>query len=140
MLNQRTSANVQAWMTIEDIAPAGFQLSQFSTDAGIVADANQEVQADMTLDGELVTAYTPSPVVVNITLMPTSPAIPYLRQLLQAQRSENCTFEINLTVTTTKPARTYRFTEGAITSSTAMPGMNRVQDPLTFQITFARVE
>lgn len=140
MLNQRTSANVSAWMTIEEIAPAGFQLSQFSTDAAIVAEAQQNVQADMTVDGYLVTAYTPSTVVVNVTLMPTSPALPYLRQLAQAQRSRKFVYEVNLTVSTEQPARTYQFSEGALTNSTAMPGMNKVQDAQTFQFTFARVE
>lgn len=138
-LNNKTSANVSAWMTIEDVAPSGFELSQFSTDAGIVAEAVQDIQAEMTLDGEMVVGYTPNPQVVSITLQPTSPSLPYFRQLIQAQRSGRSPLEVNLTVTLPATNRTYRFSEGVLTSSTSMPGVNRVQDVLAFQFTFKAV-
>lgn len=138
-LPNKTSANVSAVLTIEDVAPAGFELSQFSTDAGVVADAVQEVQADMTLDGKLVAGYTPNPVVVTVTLQPTSPSLAYFREAIQRQRSENTVLECNLNVFYPSTGRTYRFVNGAITSSTPMPGANRVQGDLTYQLTFEKV-
>lgn len=134
--NNKTSANVVAWMTIEQVAPSGIELSQFSTDAGIVADAVQEVQAEMTLDGHLVAGYTPNPQVVSITLQPTSPAIPYIRELQMAQKAAKSPLEIGLTVYLPGTDKTYNFVRGFVTQMQAMPPINRVQDPLTIQITF----
>lgn len=138
-INNKTSANVSAWMTIEDVATAGFALEQFSTDAGIVAEAVQDVQAEPTLDGHMVVGYTPNLQTVSITLQPTSPSLPYLRQLVQAQRSTRSPLEVNLTVTLPATGRTYRFVEGVLTNSQSMPGVNRVQDPLVYQFTFRAV-
>lgn len=139
-LKNRTSANALAYMTIDTIAPAGFYLDQFSTDAGVVADAVQEVQADMTLDGHLLFAYTPNPVVVNVTLAPTSPSLDYLRQLQQAQRTGKEPFGVGLTVTYPATGKRYVFSGGAMTSAAPMPGLNRAQEMLTFQFTFEKVE
>lgn len=139
-LNNKTSADLSAWLTIEEIAPAGFQLSQYSTDAGIVAESVQDVQAEMTLDGHLVVGYTPNPQVVTLTLQPTSPAIPYFRELILTQKTRRRPLEIGLTVTLPATGRSYSFTSGVLTQSQAMPPVNRVQDPLTFQITFEGVE
>lgn len=138
-LNNKTSANVSAWMTIEAIAPAGFALEQFSTDAGIVAETVADVQAEPTLDAHMVVGYTPNLQVVTVTLQPTSPSLPYLRQLVQKQRSDRTVLEVNLTVTLPATDRTYRFVEGVLTSSQSMPGVNRVQDPLVYQFTFRTV-
>lgn len=137
--NDKTSANLVAIMTIEGVAPAGFQLSQFSTDAGIVAEQVAEVQTDMTLDGHLTVGYTPQPQVVSITLMPTSPALPYLRQLQQAQRTLKKPLQIGLTVTFPSTGRSYSFTNGYLTNGQVMPPANRVQDPVTLQVTFEGV-
>ena len=138
-LNNKTSANVAAWMTIEGVAPSGFALEQFSTDAGIVAETVSDVQAEPTLDGHMVVGYTPNLHVVTVTLQPTSPSIPYLRELIQAQRSRRTALEVNLTVTLPATGKKYSFVEGVLTSSVSMPGVNRVQDPMTFQFTFKAV-
>nr|DAK88666.1 MAG TPA: Protein of unknown function (DUF3277) [Caudoviricetes sp.] len=138
-LNNKTSANLVAWMMIEDVAPAGFELTQFDTDAGVVAEQIAEVQADMTLDGKLVVGYTPNPQVVNITLQPTSPAVPYFRELQQTQRTRKQPLQVDLTVSFPATGRNYVFSGGVLTQGTAMPAGNRVQGVLNFQFTFEKV-
>lgn len=139
-LNNKTSANLVAVLTIEDIAPAGIELSQFSTDAGVVAEAVQEVQAEMTLDGHLVVGYTPNPQVVSITLQPTSPSLIYLREMMQAQRSRRTPLKVGLTVAYPSTGQTFSFENGVLSSGQAMPAGNRVQDPVTLQFTFESVK
>ena len=134
--NNKTSANVVAWLKIENVCPSGVQLSQFSTDAGIVADAVQEVQTEMTLDGHLVAGYTPNPVVVNVTLQPTSPVIAYLREAQLAQKAARNPLGVGLTVYFPATDRTFNFTNGYFTQLQPMPPANRVQDPITVQMTF----
>lgn len=140
MLHNRTSADVVAMMTIEEIAPAGFQLDQFSVDAGLSTEAVSEVQADPTIDGKMTVAYTPQLQTVTITLMPTSPSLPYLRELQRAQRTNRRPYEVNLTIMLPATGERYRYVEGAMTSSQSMPGVNRTLDPIPFTFTFAKVE
>lgn len=134
--NNKTSANVVAILSIEQVAPSGIRLEQFSTDAGIAADAVQEVQAEMTLDGQLTVGYTPNPYVVNLTIQPTSPVVPYLREAQLVQKSMKTPLGAGLTVYYPSTDRTYNFVNGVITQMTPMPAANRVQDPITVQLTF----
>lgn len=134
--NNKTSANVVAILTIEQVAPSGIRLEQFSTDAGVAVDAVQEVQADMTLDGHLTSGYTPNPYVANITVQPTSPVVPYLREAQLVQKAQKSPLGVSLTVYYPATDRTYVFTNGVITQMMPMPAANRVQDPITLQLTF----
>lgn len=134
--NNKTSANVVAILSIEQVAPSGIRLEQFSTDAGIAADAVQEVQAEMTLDGQLTVGYTPNPYVVNLTIQPTSPVVPYLREAQLVQKAMKTPLGAGLTVYYPATDRTYNFVNGVITQMTPMPAANRVQDPITVQLTF----
>lgn len=134
--NNKTSANVVAILTIEQVAPSGIRLEQFSTDAGVAVDAVQEVQAEMTLDGQLTVGYTPNPYVVNLTIQPTSPVVPYLREAQLVQKAMKTPLGAGLTVYYPATDRTYNFVNGVITQMTPMPAANRVQDPITVQLTF----
>lgn len=134
--NNKTSANVVAILSIEQVAPSGIRLEQFSTDAGIAADAVQEVQAEMTLDGQLTVGYTPNTYVVNLTIQPTSPVVPYLREAQLVQKAMKTPLGAGLTVYYPATDRTYNFVNGVITQMTPMPAANRVQDPITVQLTF----
>ena len=135
-LKNKTSANVVAWLKIENVCQTGIQLTQISKDAGIAADAVQEVQADMTLDGHLVKGYAPNPYVVNLTLQPTAPAIAYLREAQALQKSLKTPLGVELTVYYPATDRTYQFVNGVFTQMMPMPAANRVQDPVTVQMTF----
>ncbi len=139
-LNNKTSADLVAILTLEDVAPSGIQLSQFSTDAAIQAEAIQEVQAEMTVDAEMVYGYTPNPIPVTITLQPTSPAIPYIREFMQAQRTAKAPLEVGLTVSLPSTGKTYTYSGGALTQGQAMPPVNRVLDPISLQFTFGSVK
>lgn len=135
-----TAADVQAWMTVDLLFPAGFPLEQFSMDSAVVADTIQEVETRMTLDGKLVAGYTPAPKNVNITVEPSSPTVPYLRELAQLQRSMKRTFEVNLTVNVPSVKRSFRFVHGYLVGAQPMPSVQKTLAPMQFNFTFEDVE
>ena len=127
-------------MTVDELFPNGFLLEQFGADAALTADAVQEAETQMTVDGELVAGYTPAPKAVTITLQPTSPSIPYLDTLVQAQRSNNRLYRIGLTVRIRATGKTYNFIKGFLTSTPVMPGIGKTLQPLVYGFTFKSVE
>ena len=138
--NKITAADVQAYMTVEELYPSGFALEQFTMDSAVVADTVQEVVTRMTLDGKIVAGYTPAPKNVNITFEPSSPCIPYLRELAQMQRSAKDIFEINLTVRVRSVDRTFRFVHGYMVGAQPMPSIQKTLAPMQFNFTFEDVE
>lgn len=135
-----TSADVAATMTIEELFPNGFALEQFSADSGITADAVQEAEAEMTIDGVLVAGFTPAPKTVTITLQASSPSVPYLRTLVQAQNSNRRLYHINLTVRIRATGETRQFNNGYLTSTPPMPGIGKKLQPLAYGFTFESAE
>lgn len=135
-----TAADVQAWMTVEDIYPSGFALEQFTMDSAVVADTVQEVETRMTLDGKIVAGFTPSAKNVNISFEPSSPCIPYLRELAQMQRSTKDVYEVNLTVRVRSVDRTFRFVHGFMVGAQPMPSVQKTLAPMQFNFAFEDVE
>ena len=135
-----TSADVAATMTSEELFPNGFPLEQFSADSGITADAVQEAETEMTLDGTLVVGYTPAPKTVTITLQASSPSVPYLRTLAQASASNRRPYAVNLTVRIRATGETRQFSNGYLTSTPPMPGIGKKLQPLAYGFTFESVE
>lgn len=135
-----TSADVAATMTIETLYPSGFLLQQFSADQALIADAVQELESRMSLDGKLSAGYTPVPKTVNITLEPNSPSVPYLATLMQSQRSSKRPFEVSLTVFIRATGVTRYFNHGFLQSGTPMSGIGKTLQPMTFSFVFESVE
>jgi hypothetical protein len=135
-----TSADVAAVMTIEDLYPSGFTLEQFGADQGIMGEPVQEVESHMTLDGKLVAGFTPTPQPITITFEATSPVIPYLRQLQQAQRSQKRVYRVGLNVRVRATGNRHAFINGVLTNSPSMASVGKTLQPLTYTFTFERVE
>lgn len=139
-LQNITAADVEAFITVPDLFPGGFALEQFSMDSAVTAEAVQEIETRMTLDGKIVAGYTPAPKNVQITFEPSSPSIPYLRELAQAQRANKDVYEVNLTVRVRSVDRTFRFVHGYLVSGQPMPGIQRTLAPMQYTFTFEDVE
>lgn len=135
-----TSADVAAVMTIEDLYPKGVILQNFGADQAIVSEPVQEVETRMGVDGKMVAGYTPAPVQVQITLEPTSPAVPYLRTLAQAQRSQTRPYRIGLSVRIRATNKKHAFINGVLTNSPPMSSIGKTLQPMTYTFTFERVE
>lgn len=135
-----TSADVAATMTIETLYPSGFQLELFSADQGLIADAVQEIEARMSLDGYLSAGYTPAPKTVNITFEPNSPCIVYLTTLQNAQRSNRRPYEIGLTVYIRATGVTKYFNHGYLQSGTPMSGVGKTLQPMSYSFVFESIE
>jgi hypothetical protein len=135
-----TSADVAISMTIEDLYPQGFVLEQFGADSALTADAVQELETRMSVDGKLQAGYTPAPKVVNLTLQPTSPSIDYLKTLAQAQRTQLRPFEIGMVVRVRATGETFTYSRGYLTSVPPMPAVGKTLQELVFGFTFESVE
>lgn len=135
-----TSANLAATMIVDEIFPNGFTLEMFSSDAAVVADSVTETETRQTVDGKLVAGYTPAPKVVNITLEPPSPSLPYFKDLVRACRTAMKPYKVHLVVTLPATGETFRFKNGYLTSFTPMPASNKTLQPMNFQFTFESLE
>lgn len=140
MSREITSADVAATMTVTPIYPAGFDLQQFNADQGMIADAIQEVETRMSLDGYLSAGYTPTPKTVNITFEPNSPSVPYLSAVMDYQRANNRPCEFGLTVYIRATGVTKYFNHGFLQSGTPMSGVGKTLQPMTFTFVFESVE
>jgi hypothetical protein len=140
MTNEITSADVAATMTIEDLFPAGFRLEQFGADQGIMGEPVQIAEQHMTLDGHLVAGYTPAAAQVQVTLEPSSPSLPYLRQLVQAMQSQKRMYRVGLNVRVRATGTSHNFIDGILQSAPPMASIGKVLQPQTFTFIFERVE
>lgn len=135
-----TSADVAAVMRVEELFPNGFPLEQFAADQGIIADAVEALQTEMTLDGTLCAGFTPAPKPVNIVFKASSPTIPYLKATVQAQESNRRPYKVSLVVRVRATGVEHTFMNGYLKTYSPMPGIGRTLQDQTFGFEFERVE
>jgi uncharacterized protein YfaS (alpha-2-macroglobulin family) len=53
-MNDITSANLAAYMTVRELYPAGFELQQFSVNNAVAQGDDTYAETRMTVDGQMV--------------------------------------------------------------------------------------
>lgn len=132
-----TSANAVAYMTVDLLYPAGFQLQMFGADAGINQDTVQVADTRMGIDGYMVAGYTPSIKVVTITLEPPSPSKTYLSNLWRTMESTRRTYNCKLVCTLPSLYSIYTWTGGVLIEGSAFPNMAQMLEPTVWTFHFA---
>lgn len=140
MANNITSADVAVRLSVEELYPSGFDLEVFGTDAGVVVDAVTDIETRMSIDGHLSAGYTPVPKTVNFTIEPYSPAYDYILDWARRQQSSRKVFAANMTIRVPAINRTFRFLNGYLTQHLDVPAIQKTLQPITFQVTFERIE
>lgn len=134
-----TSADAVLYMTIDGLYPQGFKLEQFGQDA--VAQMADDIFAEtrMSVDGHMVAGYVDQIKPVTLTFEPSSPTIPYLRNLQEVTRAERKPYPVMLMVTLPSVGRTYTFVNGVLKQGKQMPDIGKTLQPVQFVFDFERV-
>lgn len=135
-LGNITSANAILILTVEDLYPAGIQITNFSTDAMLSSDDMEIAQARMGVDGGLAAGYTPNPFNLTINLEASSPSLPIMQSILQAMKLNKTTYECSITLTIPSIGQAHFWRHGVLTSGNPVTAPKKVLDPTTWKFVF----
>lgn len=139
-MNDITSANLAAYMTVNDLFPAGFQLEQFSTSNAIAQGDDTKAETRMSVDGQMVAGYTPTIKTVTIVLEPSSPSIAYMDTWQKAEAANKRKYWCNLTVTYPSTGMIRNFKNGVMKTGKLTPDAQATLQPITYTFDFESVE
>ena len=97
-MNNITSANATAYMTVKGLYDTGFALNNFSTDQAVDQSEDTIAETRMGVDGYMAAGYVPSIKAVTIQFEAASPSVQYLNNLYLASQKNRRTYEITLVV------------------------------------------
>lgn len=135
-----TSANATLVLTVEDLFPAGVELTQFSTDRIFETDEHEFAQGRMGVDGHMAAGFVPNPWNVTINLEASSPSQRVMEQISAAMATNRRTYDVSLTVSLPSLQKVITFSDGFLRSGKDVPGASKVLDPTTWGFTFGRRE
>ena len=137
-MNNITSANATAYMTVKDIYPAGFALNNFATDQAIDEDEDTIAETRMGVDGYMAAGYTPSIKAVNITFEATSPSVQYLNNVYLASQKNRRTYEVTLVINVPSTGKVYTYSYGVMKTAKPLPALKTVLDPVSYGFDFEK--
>ena len=138
-MNNITSANATAYMTVKDLYPSGFALNNFSTDQAVDQSEDTIAETRMGVDGYMAAGYVPSIKAVTIQFEAGSPSVAYLNNLYLAAQKNRRTYEVTLVVRVPAVGKTYTYTGGVLKTGKALPGLKKVLDPVSYGFDFERL-
>ncbi len=135
-LNNITSANASAILTVESLYPSGIVLEQFSIDQGIIMEDVQYSVSRMGIDGKMTSGFIPSIKSVNIVLEASSPSLVALTQLAEMMVQNKTTYACNLMVEIPALSKSFNFSNGVLESGKIFPENKKVLEPVNFRFQF----
>ena len=139
-MNDVTSANIAAWMTVKELFPAGFQLQQFSTSNAVAQGDDTSAETRMSVDGQMVAGYTPTIKTVTIVLEPSSPSIRYMEIWQKAEATGRRKYWCDLTVTYPSTGKVRKFKNGVLKTGKLTADAQATLQPITYTFDFESVE
>lgn len=137
-MNNITSANATAYMTVKDLYPAGFALNNFATDQAIDEDEDTIAETRMGVDGYMAAGYTPSIKAVTITFEAASPSVQFLNNLYLASQKNRRTYEVTLVITVPATGKVYTYSYGVMKTAKPLPALKTVLDPVSYGFDFEK--
>jgi hypothetical protein len=134
-----TSANSKSILTVDELYPAGIELSHFSADTSLAVDSIQMAETRMGVDGEMVAGYTPNIVPVTITLEAASPSFSPFALIAAAMRQNQRVYGCILVCTVPSIKKVFTFDTGVLQSGTPFPTGNKVLAPTSWVFHFKSV-
>lgn len=139
-MNDITSANIAAYMTVNDLFPAGFQLRQFSTSNAIAQGDDTKAETRMSVDGQMVAGYTPTIKTVTIVLEPSSPSITYMDTWQKAEATNKRKYWCDLMVTYPSTGMVRKFKNGVMKTGKLVADAQATLQPISYTFDFESVE
>lgn len=135
-----TSLNAIFMLTVPGVAGTAQQLEGFAADAMFSADDVQSVEAVQGVDGYVGFGLLPYMVVQTITIQPNSPSLALFNAWAQAQKTRKEVIVASGVISMKSIAEKYTLLDGALTGFKPIPDAKKVLQPVTFKITWAKVE
>lgn len=139
-MNDITSANLAAYMTVRELFPAGFELQQFSTSNAVAQGDDTFAETRMSVDGQMVAGFTPSIKTVTIVLEPSSPSIKYFDTLIKAEAANKRKYWVDLSVTYPSTGMIRQYTKGVLKTGKLTPDAQATLQPITYTFDFESVK
>lgn len=140
MYNDVTSANIAAYMTVRELFPAGFPLLQFSINNAVAQGNDTYAETRMTVDGQMVSGFTPSIKTVTIVLEPSSPSIKFLETLIKAEASNKRKYRIDFSVTYPSTGTIRQYSNGVLKTGKLIADAQATLQPITYTFDFESVK
>lgn len=134
-----SAANAVVMLAIADLYTVPQQLQGFSADDIFDADAVDEVEVMMGVDGSLSGGYVPQPVKWRVTFQADSASIDMFEAWNAAQKASGDVYTASGIVTLSGTGRIYTMTKGFLTSYSPMPSAKKLLQPRSFGITWESV-
>ena len=138
-MNNITSANATAYMTVKDLYPAGFPLNNFATDQAIDQAEDTVAETRMGVDGHMAAGYIPSIKPVTMQFEAASPTVPYMNNIYLASQQNCRTYECTLVINVPSVGKVYTYTGGVMKTGKALPALKKVLDPVSYGFDFEKI-
>lgn len=139
-LNNITSSNAVAVLTVDQLFPAGIVLDNFGSDQAFSQDEETFASATMGVDGKLSAAYRPSPKNVTLTFSAASPACKSLDDVKAMMEKNQEVYECTLVFTALSLGKVYTYTGGVMISANGAPNAKAEFEQVSYKFVFERLD
>jgi hypothetical protein len=134
-----TAANSVFALAITGLYPAPQVLQGYAADDGFTTEAVENAEVVMGLDGHMSAGFIFNPVKQTIVLMPDSPSLDIFNNWALAQLAAREVMVANASISLPAIKKKYVLTRGFLTSTTPVPDVKKVLQPVRYQITWNTV-
>lgn len=134
-----TAANSVFALAITGLYPAPQVLQGYAADDGFTTEAVENAEVVMGLDGHMSAGFIFNPVKQTIVLMPDSPSLDIFNNWALAQLAAREVMVANASISLPAIGKKYVLTRGFLTSTTPVPDVKKVLQPVRYQITWNTV-
>lgn len=135
-----TAANSVFMLSIPELYPIPQRLEGYTADAAFDTDTAEPAEVVMGVDGHMSAGYVPFLTRQTINIMPDSDTSIIFEDWLQAQKTRREVLYCFGEITLPNLFRAYTLNKGVMTSVVQIPGVRRVLQGRSFQITWFSID
>jgi hypothetical protein len=135
-----SSANLIATLTIGTLYPIPQTLSAFYVDSAFMADAVDEAETVMGVDGVMAAGYTPVITPMTVDFLPSSPSIVIFDAWRAATKAARRIFPAAMTIQYPSIGKSYILTNGVLVRPKVIPDSKKILGNQQFVIHWGSVD
>lgn len=139
MARTLTSANAILLFSVDGLFPVPQQIQGFATEDIFEAEAIDNAETAMGVDGKLSAGWVPNPVKLGITLQADSESVDFFEQVYLAQQAVRETYVWNGTIFLRAVQKKFAMHRGFMTNYKPLPDGKKILQPRKFMLTFEAV-
>ncbi|XAO70918.1 MAG: hypothetical protein AAYR33_07735 [Acetobacteraceae bacterium] len=139
MARNLTSADGVFTLTVETLFNAPITLENWGTDRAWEADALDQVETQMSIDGYLNAGFIPCPVDMTLYLNAASSSVVDFEVIMTAQTTSRTIYRLDGELTLLGISRKYTFNKGVLLSGAPLPDGMRILANRAFRLRWERV-